>query len=327
MEHVFIVNPISGKADASLYLVPQIIEQAKKCNISYRIEMTQAHRHAVQLAQAYAQAGDPVRLYACGGDGTLNEVLEGVLRSGNHEAEVASIPCGSGNDYVRNFGKPQDFLNLENQINGHAISVDLMRTQTGISAAICSVGIDAKVAYNIPKYRRIPLCGGTMAYNLSILENLCRPLGQKLRVEIDGKVFCDQFLIATICNGSYYGGGYCAAPKADLQDGVLEVVLVRKMSRLRIASVLAKYKAGAHIAEDGTVCPDLRDVLYCLHAQEVHIIPVDEKNTIVNIDGECGPAERLDAWVMPGAVRFVLPLPVYDSWTQNKQKGQTLFVH
>ena len=76
MEHVFIVNPISGKADASLYLVPQIIEQAKKSNISYRVEMTQAHRHAVQLAQAYAQAGDPVA-YACGGDGPRTKCWKG----------------------------------------------------------------------------------------------------------------------------------------------------------------------------------------------------------------------------------------------------------
>ena len=82
-----------------------------------------------------------------------------------------------------------------------------------------------------------------MAYNLSIVENLCQPIGQRLQVEIDGLVFQDDFLIATVCNGSYYGGGYCAAPNADLQDGILEVVLVKKMSRLRIAGVLAQYKA------------------------------------------------------------------------------------
>ncbi len=324
MEHVFIVNPISGKADASLYLVPQIIEQAKACGVEYRIEMTQAHRHAVRLAESYAQGGEPVRIYACGGDGTLNEVLEGVLNSGNTQAEVASIPCGSGNDYVRNFGRPQDFLDLRAQIAGHSVPVDLVRTTSGISAAICSVGIDAKVAYNIPKYRRIPFCGGTMAYNLSIVENLCQPIGQRLQVEIDGLVFQDDFLIATVCNGSYYGGGYCAAPNADLQDGILEVVLVKKMSRLRIAGVLAQYKAGKHIDSDGNVRSDLRDVMLYYRAQEVHIVPVNAKNVIVNVDGECGPARRLDAWTLPKAIRFVLPEPVYNTWQNSRGSSEIL---
>lgn len=322
MEHVFIVNPISGKADASLYLVPQIIEQAKRCGISYRIEMTQEHRHAVRLAQIYAQEGDMVRLYACGGDGTLNEVLEGALNSGNPQVEVASVPCGSGNDYVRNFGDPQSFLDLHAQIEGRSIPVDLMRTMSGISAAICSVGIDAKVAYNIPKYRRIPLCGGTMAYNLSIVENLCQPIGQRLRVEIDGRTLEENFLIATVCNGSYYGGGYCAAPRADLQDGVLDVVLVKKMSRLRIAGVLAQYKAGKHIDPNGEVRPDLQDVMLYYRAQEVHIVPVGAQKVIVNVDGECGPAQRLDAWVMPRAAHFVLPAPVYEHWQKTRGKEE-----
>ncbi|WP_367926004.1 diacylglycerol kinase family protein [uncultured Ruthenibacterium sp.] len=318
MEHIFVVNPVSGKADASLHLVPQIIEQAKKCGVSYRVEITQSHRHAVDLAYEYARAAEQVRIYACGGDGTLNEVLEGVLSSGNSKAEVASVPCGSGNDYVRNFGKLHDFLNLQEQIKGTAIPVDLMRTSKGISAAICSVGIDAKVAYNIPKYRRIPFCGGSMAYNLSIAENLCRPIGQLLRVEIDDKVFEDEFLIATVCNGSYYGGGFRAAPSADLQDGILDVILVRKMSRLRIAGVLSKYKEGRHIDQDGMVVPDLKNVMLYFRAQEVHIAPVNRTSVIINVDGECEPASRLDAIVMPKAANFVLPNIVWENWKRTR---------
>ena len=299
MEHIFVVNPVSGKADASLHLVPQIIEQAKKCGVSYRVEITQSHRHAVDLAYEYARAAEQVRIYACGGDGTLNEVLEGVLSSGNSKAEVASVPCGSGNDYVRNFGKLHDFLNLQEQIKGTAIPVDLMRTSKGISAAICSVGIDAKVAYNIPKYRRIPFCGGSMAYNLSIAENLCRPIGQLLRVEIDDKVFR-------------------AAPSADLQDGILDVILVRKMSRLRIAGVLSKYKEGRHIDQDGMVVPDLKNVMLYFRAQEVHIAPVNRTSVIINVDGECEPASRLDAIVMPKAANFVLPNIVWENWKRTR---------
>jgi diacylglycerol kinase (ATP) len=316
VKHVFIVNPVSGKADASLYLVPKILDAVKQAGVDYAIELTTHGGHAKELAQAYAQREEPVRLYACGGDGTLNEVFEGVWRVPGSRAEVASVPCGSGNDFVRNFGEPEDFLNLSDNVAGSAIPIDLMETGRGISAAICSVGIDAEIAYGIPKFRRIPLCGGTMAYNLSIVQRLCSHMGRRLRIELDGKVFEDEYLIATVCNGSSYGGGYKAAPTADLQDGSLEVVLVGTMGRLRLAKILGQYKVGKHISE-GEVVQSMRDVMQYHHAHEVHIVPTDGKPAIVNIDGECGPALDLYARVLPLAARFVLPASIYANFESH----------
>ena len=108
MKHVFIVNPVSGKADASLYLVPRLIGAAAGAGVDYAVELTQHAGHAAEIARQYGDDGEPVRLYACGGDGTLNEVFTGAYPYKN--AEVASVPCGSGNDFVRNFGAAEDFL-------------------------------------------------------------------------------------------------------------------------------------------------------------------------------------------------------------------------
>ncbi len=168
MKHVFIVNPVSGKADASLYLVPRLIDAAAGAGVDYAVELTQHAGHAAEIARQYGDDGEPVRLYACGGDGTLNEVFTGAYPYKN--AEVASVPCGSGNDFVRNFGAAEDFLSLADNIAGTAVPVDLVAANGGVSAAICSVGLDSEVAYSIPKYRRLPLCGGQMAYNISIVE-------------------------------------------------------------------------------------------------------------------------------------------------------------
>lgn len=313
MKHVFIVNPVSGRADASMYLVPKILDAVKQMGVDHAVELTQRPGHARELAQRYAESGEVVRLYACGGDGTLNEVFEGAWRAAGCAAEVASVPCGSGNDFVRNFGTAADFLDLAANIAGTAVPVDLMDTGRGISAAICSVGIDAEVAYNIPRFRRIPLCGGTMAYNLSIVQRLCSPLGRHLRIETDGESTEGDYLIATICNGTSYGGGYCAAPTANLQDGVLEVVLVKKISRLRIAGVLSTYKQGRHIAQ-GRVIDSMRDIMEYRRAREVRIVPTDGRPAIVNIDGECGPAPSLCARALPLAARFVLPAPLYAAY-------------
>ncbi|MFQ7002949.1 MAG: diacylglycerol/lipid kinase family protein [Ruthenibacterium lactatiformans] len=245
MKHVFIVNPVSGKADASLYLVPRLIDAAAGAGVDYAVELTQHAGHAAEIARQYGDDGGPVRLYACGGDGTLNEVFTGAYPYKN--AEVASVPCGSGNDFVRNFGAAEDFLSLADNIAGTAVPVDLVAANGGVSAAICSVGLDSEVAYSIPKYRRLPLCGGQMAYNISIVERLLQPMGHRLRITVDDDVLEGDYLIATVCNGVAYGGGFRAAPKADLQDGVLDVIMVKKMSRMRIAGVLSKYKTGSTI--------------------------------------------------------------------------------
>lgn len=304
MKCIFIVNPVSGKVNATRHFVPKIKQTADAAQLAYEICETTHAGHATELARAYGETGERVRLYACGGDGTLNEVLAGAYPYEN--VEVGSIPCGSGNDFVRSFGTAADFLDLTDNLAGTAIPIDLIAANGGVCAAICSVGLDSEVAYGIPKFRRLPLCGGHMAYNLSIVERLCKHIGRKMRVEIDGQIVEDELLIATVCNGMAYGGGYKASPNADLQDGLLEVILVKKMSRLRIAGVLAKYKMGEHIADEAVV-ESMRDIMSYHKAKRVSIVPSDGKQAIVNIDGECGSAPALHAEVLPLAARFVLP--------------------
>lgn len=315
MKHVFIVNPISGKADASLYLVPKLLDAASAADISYSVELTKYRGHATELARQYGERGERVRLYACGGDGTLNEILLGAYPY--ETLEVASIPCGSGNDFVRSFGTVEEFLNLVDNIAGSAVTIDLASANDGISAAICSVGMDSEVAYNIPKFRRLPLCGGQMAYNLSIIERIMKPMGQKVRITLDDDVLEGNYLICTVCNGVSYGGGYLAAPCADLQDGILDVILVKKMSRIRAVQVLSKYKFGQHL-QNGQVIPEYADIMEYRKATRVLIEPLEKTSMIVNLDGECGPAPRLEAQILPHAARFVLPASVYRRFATQK---------
>ncbi len=304
MRHIFIVNPVAGKQDAGRMMEGKIAAAAKECGIDYTLELTKAPKHAAELAQGYAGSGEDVRLYAVGGDGTLNEVLSGAWPHKN--AAVASIPCGSGNDFVRTFGTVEDFLDIPALIRGVAQDIDLMQVDGGICAAITSTGLDAEVAYNIPKYRRVPLLGGTMAYNMSILEKLLKPLGKTLRITINGRVQEGKYLIATVCNGQTYGGGYRAAPMASVTDGILDVILVKKIGRARLVSIIGKYKNGQHFTE-GEILPEFRDVMEYYRATEVEIDPTGDEQFILNVDGECGPAPRLYAKVLPLAGRFVLP--------------------
>lgn len=310
MRHIFIVNPVSGKADASGTLVPKIITAAKSLGAEYEIQLTEHPGHAVQLARTAAAQGQPVRLYACGGDGTLNEVLLGA--KGFENAQVACVPCGSGNDFVRNFGGPEAFLDLPELMQGRAVSIDLIETQYGIAAAICSAGLDAQVAYGIPKFRRLPFCGGSMAYNLSIVQCVCGRLGHRLRIRADGEELQGEFLMLAICNGCAYGGGFMAAPEADMNDGLLDLVLVKKIGRLRMAKIIGLYKSGKHI-HNGQVVQEVADVITYKRVRRVEVETLDGRPIVVTQDGECAPRNTLTAQVKPSAAQVVLPKSCFEA--------------
>ena len=127
-----------------------------------------------------------MRIFTAGGDGTFNEALTGA--HGFDKTAVGCLPYGSGNDFLRTYGTKEEFLDLDAQLAGGAVPIDLMRTSLGLSATICAAGLDAQVAYGIPKFRRIPLCGGEAAYALSIVQQLCGHIGRRVEYVIDGEV-------------------------------------------------------------------------------------------------------------------------------------------
>lgn len=302
MKHVFIINPTAGKVDAAQTLPPQIHAAQQKLGITTEIQVTQHAGHATQLALDAARQG-PVRLYACGGDGTLNEVLCGV--AGLPGVEVGHIPCGSGNDMIRNYGEAAAFLDLERMLQGEAHTIDLIRVNGRVAASICAAGLDAKVAYNIPVFRRLPFCGGSAAYDLAVLKCLLGKLGCHLRVESDAGSFEGDYLLTAIGNGSYYGGGYHSLPGALTDDGLLNVILVKKIPLLRIPPILKRYKLGTHFTPSGQIAPDLQGMIETFAARKVTV--TSEQPFYYTLDGECGMDRTLTTEILPGAAHFILP--------------------
>ena len=313
MKSVFIVNPVAGGRDISNALAQTLAQAVSRMDLgqdTYAITRTTHAGHAKKLAEEYARTGEPVRLFAVGGDGTFNEVISGAYPYKN--AAVGCIPYGSGNDFLRNFGTKEEFLDLAGQLTGGELDIDLMQTEYGVGAAICSAGLDAQIAHGIPKFRRLPLCGGEMAYRLSILEQLMGPLGRRLTLTLDGVPFTQDCLMTAICNGGYYGGGFHAAPECRMDDGLLDVMVVRKASLLRIARMLPLYQKGKHI-QAGQVIPKLRKHVEFHRCRSVALTLADnpEKPIIITVDGECRPAPGLTVKLLPLAGRIVLPAKVF----------------
>lgn len=317
MRTLFLLNPTAGKADCTRALPRQIDAAAARAGLArgeYTIRITAHAGHARELANAAArqarQAGEQLRIYTAGGDGTFNEALTGVY--GFENAAVGCLPYGSGNDFLRTFGTKEEFLDLDAQLAGGPVAIDLMQTSLGLSATICAAGLDAQVAYGIPKFRRIPLCGGEVAYLLSIVEQLCGHIGRRVTFTIDDEELTVDCLMCAICNGRAYGGGFLAAPEADPADGWLDVMIVRRVGRLTIAKLLGMYKSGRHFV-NGQLTEEAKPYFLYRRARRVALRPADGRGPIVaTADGECTPCDAVEAVLRPLSGRILLPAPAYE---------------
>ena len=306
MRHVFILNPVAGKNRLALVLRGKIDAYfARHPELEHCIRLTDGVGAATRIAREECESGGPVRLYACGGDGTLQETANGIIPG--CDVELAVIPCGSGNDYVRTFGSREDFMELENLIEGEAFPVDAVDCGGKLSLNIASIGMDASVGQKMQRYKNLPGVNGSMAYNLAVVDVFCHPIGEQMAIEIVGeegqKIRRNgRFLMALAANGRYYGGGYCGAPKAVPDDRVLDFVLVKKISRMKIPFFLSKYKAGEH---DGLDC--------CEHIRGSSMRVKAAKPMVCNIDGECFHSAEMTFTILRRAFRFVLPKPLAEA--------------
>lgn len=305
MKRIFIINPVAGPRNPAEMLRPKIASAAETYRESVEILETTHKGHAREITEQYAASGEPVAVYACGGDGTFNEVVQAAV--GKPWVMAGCVPCGSGNDFVRNFGGRDAFLDIKSQLDAQPCPVDTIRTEYGYSVAICAAGLDAKVAYGIPKFKRLPGCGGSMAYKLSIVEVFFGPLTSRLRIVLDGREQVGEYLMMAICNGRVYGGGYSAAPYAMMDDGLLDVVLVRPIPRLKIPGFLTRYKEGLHLNCDGEIAPEFQPYMSFCRVRRVELESLGRHLLIVTLDGECAPRKVLHAEVCPKNLTILLP--------------------
>jgi len=306
VKHVFIINPIAGKKNASEELKAELAKLKDRLKLDIEVYLTRFPRHAEQLVKEIVKTGEAVRLYACGGDGTLNEVLSGAY--GCAHAEVGHIPCGSGNDMIRNFGTAEEFRNLEAMVLGDSKTIDLIEANGRVVASICAAGLDGKVAYQALKVRKLPFCSGGIAYDIAALKCLFGKLWYRMKITIDGKKIEDDFILTAFGNGRFYGGGYKCLPGAQLDDGLLSVVMVRKLPFYKLLDALKKYKAGTHFDQNGCIVPEYQNVMTACTASEI-TLHCDRK-FYYTVDGEIGHEHDLLVRILPSAVRFILPKTV-----------------
>ena len=304
MKHIFVVNPKAGGEDSSEY----IAEKLKDIEAGAEMYVTREPRDATRYVAARCAAanGEALRFYACGGDGTLNEVVSGVM-SGQWSVvsgqcvEVGCYPCGSGNDYVKCWPEA-DFTDMRALMGGQSVPVDVMRVGDRYCINTLNFGFEAEVCRTMADVRRVPIVGGRMAYTTGIVKSLATSRKNYCRVAVDGQPWFDgDMLLASLANGTYAGGGYKCAPRAVNDDGLLEVMAIRPLSIKRFAQLIKHYEHGEHLD-----LPELKGTVSYCRGQRV-VIDSDHPFYIAT-DGELIEGTRFEVECLQKAIKFIVPL-------------------
>ena len=293
MKHLFIINPAAGSRDRTKSYTQQI--KAACEGLDYTIAVSQAPGECARIAREAAMTGEEYRLYACGGDGTLNEVVAGA--AGYDNVAVTVFSGGSGNDFVKLFNETEPFYNLERLLDCEETSFDLIRCNEDFSLNICSVGLDARIGTDVSRYKRLPLLQGFRAYAVSTVINVLKGISEHYVIEINGEVIDGHKTLICACNGRYYGGGFNPVPEADPCDGLMDVLVVEKVSRLKVAQVVGNYKAGKY--------KEYPHLIRHFRTDRVKI--TCDQETPINLDGELRKGRVIEFSIAPQKLRFFYP--------------------
>lgn len=275
MKHLFIINPAAGQSEST----HRLEEQIRALGVDREIVHTAGAGDAQRLARDAAQRGEPVRIYACGGDGTLNEVVNGA--AGFDNAAVTNVPTGSGNDFLKIFG-PENrarFADLEALSVGPQAAMDLIDCNGRLGIGVVCAGVDARVAADVDRYKRLPLIRGLGAYILALAVNvlfkgITRPTALdagEFHYEGDTSIIC-------VCSGRYYGGGFMPVGDNMPDDGVIETLVVPKVSVFTFARLVGCYSRGGYREHPELIWPR-KD-------SEIRFASRDRHDVVVCVDGE-----------------------------------------
>jgi YegS/Rv2252/BmrU family lipid kinase len=296
MKHLFIVNPVAGGRD-STETVRQKVEAAFRTRAGeYEIYVTKAPMDAAEKIRAEAAVCDHLRVYACGGDGTFNECVNGAALLPNVAA--APFPTGTGNDFCRMFGAEKDcFRDLEALLDGWEHPIDLIDCNGRWCDNICSVGIDARIGTDVHKYSGLPVIGGKGGYVVSAVVNAFKGISTTMHVRCGRYDLEAKHSLVCACNGRFYGGGFNPSLDAKLDDGIMDIFIVKKVSLLTLARCIGKYAKGR--------ADELPQYITHLRGTDLYIEL--EGEDVINLDGEAVPAMSVNMHLIPKALRLIVP--------------------
>lgn len=313
MKHYFIMNPAAGKGKKFQDIIDDIHNVCSARGVDYEIHITERAGGATDFVRSVCESTtEKVRFYACGGDGTVNETARGLI--GFENAELGVLPMGTGNDLVRSFSSKENFLDIEAQLDGEVQKIDVIKYNDKYSINMMNSGFDCEVAKQAIKNRRNAFVPSKAAFILGVVQKLFSMPCIKGKLYIDGTLHeWHEFLLCAVGNGSFYGGGFCAAPISTLNDGVLDICLVSPVSRFTFIGLVGSYKAGTHLEKIKD-----KSVLNYYKCEKIEM--VFDEPTDVSVDGEIETVDSLVITTEREAISFCVPRGCVMRGAETKEK-------
>ena len=303
MKYCFIINPASGKDSTKQGLENRIMESAAKAEADVTVMYTTQVGDMQKYIREFSakNAGEEIRFYACGGDGTVCEAVNGVMSAeGRERLSLGIFPVGTGNDFVRTFDGKENFFDADAQINATAMKIDLIKCNDFYAANMINIGFDCHVVCTKEAIGKRAWVPRKFAYIFALLITLIKKPGVSLSISHNGEAADEKkLLLTTYANGAYCGGGFYSNPTASLYDGLIDCLEVKNVGRIKFLSLVGDYKAGRHLSEK------FKKIIE--HRKSSRVDMVFDRQTPVSVDGEVVYTDELHLSVVQRAINILLP--------------------
>lgn len=296
-----IVNPVAG-AGRTAKKWPRIMRLLENIGLHFEHDMTEAPGHARELAKSAANKGYEL-VVSVGGDGTVNEVVNGLFDEGNNaNVTLGIISTGTGGDYIRTVGIPRTYEGAcQCLMSPRKLAVDVGMieymndglTVKRLFVNFAGLGFDAEIVRATTQ--RFKALGSTASYLTGLLTTLLLYKNKKVSLIVDGETADRKICTVLMSNGKYGGGGMFAAPDADLSDGLLDVLIIGDLTKPDLLRSLPRVYKGSHLTHPKVTIKKAREI-------EIR----SAEPVLVQADGELLGKLPARFYVLPAALNVIV---------------------
>lgn len=305
----FVVNPVAGHGVPS----DATILNDESINIHMTSSDTDCREYVCEVCKKDPNAW----IIVCGGDGTISEAVSGILDAGcGRTAALSAIPTGSGNDFVR-------YMNSTCK-QKEIYDVDAIKIANHYCVNMVNIGFDCDVVAEARKMKQRPWISGSFAYILGVVKALVKKKSFKTIVQLNGvngtdenETFEGNYLLTALSGCPYCGGGFKAHPLASPFDGLIDVLLIDNVTRMKFIKLVGDYRAGTHFDEEtGKPAKKVEDIITYRRCKSISYGGFSQ----ICIDGEIVTTDSINAEIIPNAFRYINPLEEWTTSVKSKKK-------